>query len=45
MRLFQWPPIVDMEAREIRIAPIHLLAVAAGAAVVLGLGPVMAVLS
>lgn len=35
MRLFHWPPMVDRDAGDIRLAPIHLAATLAGAALLL----------
>lgn len=44
MRLFHWPAMVDRDAGEVRLAPIHLTATLAGAALILGwLGLVLAV--
>lgn len=46
MRFFTWPPLVDLDAREVRIAPIHALAAIAGAGFILLLiALAMAVLS
>lgn len=45
MRMLHWPKIVDEEAREVRFAPVHLVATAAAAAfLTLALGAALAIL-
>lgn len=45
MRFFTWPPIVDLERQKAHFAPIHILSMLAGAALLLlGVGLTTAVL-